>query len=61
MASGLFTHAKGMNSGALSIVAFGIALGYPKHDDCTSGRQEVEMSCASIEFGERLLFREDAK
>lgn len=33
MASGRLIHAKGMRSGALSIVAFGIVLGCPKHDD----------------------------
>jgi hypothetical protein len=58
IASGLLMHAKGMGSGALSIVAFGIALGCPKHGGCASGRQKVEMFCVSIELGKRLLFKE---
>jgi hypothetical protein len=49
------------DGGALSIVAFGIALGYPKHDDCASGRQKVEIFCVSIELGERLLFKEEER
>src|SRR6187402_3349773 len=52
-------HAKEMGSGALSIVAFGIALGCPIHDGCASGRQKIQMFCVSIEVGERLLFKEE--
>lgn len=56
-ASRLLMHAKGMGSGALSIVAFGIAFRCPEHDRYASGRQKVEMLCVSI--GERLLFKEE--
>jgi hypothetical protein len=52
-------HAKVMGRGNLFIVAFGIALGCPKHDGCASGWEKVEMFCVSIELGERLRFKEE--
>ena len=61
IASGLLMHAKEMGSGALSIVAFRIALWCPRHDGCASGRQKVEMFCVSIELGERLLFKKEER
>jgi hypothetical protein len=54
---GFLIRARGTSSGASLIVAFRIALGCSKHDDCASGRQKAEMFCVSIEIGERLLFK----
>jgi hypothetical protein len=42
IASGRLIHAKAMSSGALSIVAFGIVLDSPKHDDVLRERRRLK-------------------